>query len=128
MAESIHVKTTEQDYEIELIRSNRRSIALQVYPDGRIVCRAPRRATKREIIRFLDAHADWIAGALGAQPGMKQQTFLAESAPVLCLNDQGGQVMNCSVNITGTLRAQERGHQPLVYENHGIFSGTGFSK
>ena len=58
MAESIHVKTTEQDYEIELIRSNRRSIALQVYPDGRIVCRAPRRATKREIIRFLDAHAD----------------------------------------------------------------------
>ena len=63
MAESIHVKTTEQDYEIELIRSNRRSIALQVYPDGRIVCRAPRRATKREIIRFLDAHADWIAGA-----------------------------------------------------------------
>ena len=36
---------------------------MQVYPDGRIVCRAPRRATKREIIRFLDAHADWIAGA-----------------------------------------------------------------
>ena len=62
------------------------------------------------------------AGALGAQPGMKQQTFIAESAPVLCLNDQGGQVMNCSVNITGTLRAQERGHQPLVYENHGIDS------
>ncbi|MGM9584447.1 MAG: DNA cytosine methyltransferase [Faecousia sp.] len=53
---------------------------------------------------------------------MKQQTFIAESAPVLCLNDQGGQVMNCSVNITGTLRAQERGHQPLVYENHGIDS------
>ena len=35
---------------------------------------------------------------------------------------QGGSVMNCSENISGTLRAQEHGHQPLVYENHGIDS------
>ena len=28
--------------------------------------------------------------------------------------------MECSVNISGTLRAQEHGHQPLVFENHGI--------
>lgn len=41
---------------------------------------------------------------------------------VLCLNDQGGSVMECSLDITGTLRAQEHGHQPLVYENHGIDS------
>ena len=75
-------------------------------------------ANQRDEVR--DLHD--VAGALGAQPGMKQQTFIAESTPVLCLNDQGGQVMNCSVNITGTLRAQERGHQPLVYENHGIDS------
>jgi len=39
---------------------------------------------------------------------------------VLCLNDQGGSVMECSENVSGTLRAQEHGHQPLVYENHGI--------
>ena len=46
---------------------------------------------------------------------------------VLCLNDQGGSIMECSENISGTLRAQEHGHQPLVlsegpdlYENHGI--------
>lgn len=89
-------------------------------------------------------------GALQAQPGMKQQTFVAgfsagagakagsigyseKISPtlkgtasgncmpsVLCLNDQGGSVMDCTVGITGTLRAQEHGHQPLVYENHGI--------
>ena len=131
-----------------------------------------------------------VAGALGAQPGMKQQTFIAEGvvtkgngdcfltperhtslstgggqagqgypcvltagfsagagasagsigygeelAPtlkgsasgncmpsVLCLNDQGGSVMECSLDIAGTLRAQEHGYQPLVYENHGIDS------
>ena len=40
---------------------------------------------------------------------------------VLCLNDQGGQIMELSEDISGTLRAQEHGHQPLVlYENHGI--------
>ena len=95
-----------------------------------------------------------VAGALGAQPGMKQQTFIAaafsagqgrkaggigyqeECSPtlkaaesgtnmvpsVLCLNDQGGSVMNCSENVSSTLRAQEHGHQPLVYENHGVDS------
>ena len=91
-----------------------------------------------------------IAGALGAQPGMKQQTFIAsfsagagatagtigyaeEVAPtlkgspsgncmpsVMCLHDQGGQRMDVSENMTGTLRANEKGHQPLVYENHSI--------
>ena len=91
-----------------------------------------------------------IAGALGAQPGMKQQTFIAsfsagagatagtigyaeEVAPtlkgspsgncmpsVMCLHDQGGQRMDVCENMTGTLRANEKGHQPLVHENHGI--------
>ena len=40
---------------------------------------------------------------------------------VLCLNDQGGGVMDWNEELSGTLRAQEHGHQPLVlYENHGI--------
>ena len=105
-------------------------------------------ANQRDEVR--DLHD--VAGALGAQPGMKQQTFIAagfsagqgskaggvgyqeECAPtlkasdsgtnmvpsVLCLNDQGGSVMECSEDVSGTLRAQEHGHQPLVYENHGI--------
>lgn len=105
-------------------------------------------ANQRDEVR--DLHD--VAGALNAQPGIKQQTFVAgfsagagasagsigyhESvAPtlkagasgncmpsVLCINDQGGQVMEISEGMTGTLRAQERGHQPLVYENHGIDS------
>ena len=142
-------------------------------------------ANQRDEVRNLHD----VAGALGAHPGMKQQTFIAEGivtkgngdcfltperhtaltdgggqagqgypcvlaagfsagqgskaggigyqeecAPtlkaadsgtnmvpsVLCLNDQGGSVMECSEDVTGTLRAQEHGHQPLVYENHGI--------
>jgi len=105
-------------------------------------------ANQRDEVR--DLHN--VAGAIQAQPGMKQQTFIAagfcagaaptagsigyqeEISPtlkaaesgtnmvpsVLCLNDQGGQVMDCSEDVTGTLRAQEHGHQPLVFENHGV--------
>ena len=42
-------------------------------------------------------------------------TLKTGTAPsVLCLNDQGGSQMHCTEDITGTLRAQEHGHQPLV--------------
>ena len=36
------------------------------------------------------------------------------SGGVIALNDQGGQVMDVSVEKTGTLRAQEHGHQPII--------------
>ena len=36
----------------------------------------------------------------------------------ICLNDQGGQRMDISEEISGTLRAKA-GNPPLVYENHG---------
>ena len=140
-------------------------------------------ANQRDEVR--DLHD--IAAALGAQPGMKQQTFVAEGcltpwdtqqeriftpegvAPtmagadggggrnpaglvyaaafcagagpsaggigytedgsptlkgsesgtnmvpaVLCLNDQGGKRMDLTEGISGSLRSQEKGHQPLV--------------
>ena len=39
---------------------------------------------------------------------------------VMCLHDQREQRMDVCENMTGTLRANEKGHQPLVYENHSI--------
>ena len=41
---------------------------------------------------------------------------------ILCLNDQGGHRMDLSHDISGTLTAEQKGHQPLVFENHGIDS------
>jgi DNA (cytosine-5)-methyltransferase 1 len=74
---------------------------------------------------IIDLHG--ISGALLATQNMQMQTFVSES--VLCLNDQGGNVMNVSHDVTGTLRAQMDGHPPLVlsqepelFENHGIDS------
>ena len=78
------------------------------------------------------AGAGVSAGTIGYQEGVSPTLKGSPSGncmpSILCINDQGGQIMECSENVTGTLRAQEHGHQPLVlrptgpkvYENHGI--------
>lgn len=38
---------------------------------------------------------------------------------MIVLNDQGGAVMQVTVDMTATLRAQEHGHPPIVFESHG---------
>jgi len=44
----------------ELIRSNRKTIALQIKGDGRIIVRAPLRMAAKDIQRFVDSKAAWI--------------------------------------------------------------------
>lgn len=44
----------------ELIRSRRRTLALEVTPDGRLLVRAPLRCAKARIDAFVSAHAAWI--------------------------------------------------------------------
>lgn len=60
----------EPDY--ELIRSRRRSLSLQVYPDGRVVLRVPLRASLKEIGEFYTSHRDWMQKKL-ARPRPQQQ-------------------------------------------------------
>lgn len=72
-----------------------------------------------------------ISGALMATTNMQMQTFVAEGMrkfesaekkeECLCLNDQGGERMDVSVDITATLRAGMSGHPPLV---RGIQQGS----
>ena len=50
------------DYPIEIIRSSRKTIALQILPDGSLVIRAPRSMKKADIQRFLDSKRAWIEG------------------------------------------------------------------
>ena len=49
--------------EYEILRSNRRTISLEVRPDGRVLIRAPRAMPKKEIDAFAAKHADWLEGA-----------------------------------------------------------------
>ena len=47
-----------------VIRSRRRTLALEVRPDGQIVVRAPLRLSERRIRQFVDSRADWIKAHL----------------------------------------------------------------
>ncbi len=64
------------------------------------------------------AGAGASAGGIGygeeLSPTLKGSTSGNCMPSVLCINDQGGQAMEVSEDMTGTLRAQEHGHQPLV--------------
>ena len=46
--------------EIEIIKSNRKTIGIEVRQDLRIIVRAPKRASNREIMKFVEQKRDWI--------------------------------------------------------------------
>ncbi len=50
--------------EIELIRSRRRTISIEVTADARVIVRAPSRASLTDINRFIGEKADWIDKSL----------------------------------------------------------------
>lgn len=59
------------------------------------------------------------AGGIGytedGSPTLKASESGTNMVPaVLCLNDQGGRRMDVSEGVSGSLRSQEKGHQPLV--------------
>lgn len=56
----------------ELIRSNRRTVALEVTRDGRVLIRAPKRMPLRDIDRFFAAHQDWLQTHLQKQQQWQQ--------------------------------------------------------
>lgn len=84
---------------------------------------APSQNGSRNVAGFC-AGAGPSAGTIGYQeeraPTLKASASGNMMPSILCLNDQGGQRMDLSLDHTGTLRADEKGHQPLVYENQGI--------
>ena len=45
---------------IELIRSKRKTICIEITPDARVIVRAPRQASINDINRFIGEKADWI--------------------------------------------------------------------
>lgn len=51
----------------ELIRSSRRSLALEITPDCRVVVRAPLRTAQKQIDAFVAAHEEWLAVHMARQ-------------------------------------------------------------
>jgi DNA (cytosine-5)-methyltransferase 1 len=77
-----------------------------------------RKSAKLPFAAGFCAGAGSSAGSIGYQeecvPTLKAADGGNMVPAILCLNDQGGKRIDLSQNISGTLRADEHGHQPLV--------------
>ena len=63
--------------EYTVIRSSRRTMALEITREAQVVVRAPRFASAAEIRRFVDAHRDWIGKHLS-----RRQAYLEAHPPL----------------------------------------------
>lgn len=59
--------------EYRMIRSRRRTLALEVTRELEVLVRAPLRASKSDIQRFVEAHQDWLTRALERQKSRQAQ-------------------------------------------------------
>ena len=64
-----------QTFDYRIIRSDRKSVALQIKPEGLIV-RAPLRTSEARIRSIVDARVDWIAAHLARMDAAKAQAAL----------------------------------------------------
>lgn len=64
------------------------------------------------------------ARSLGYEEEMSPTVNTDENYGVLCLNDQGGGVMNITEDMTNALRAQMKHHEPIVYNGETVTCPT----
>jgi len=69
-------QNTELSYRV--VRSSRRTIAIQILQAGEIVVRSPLRVPDEEIARFVESKRDWIEKHLPQQMEQPQKITLAE--------------------------------------------------
>lgn len=65
MLAELWISLDKEEIEVEIIRSKRRSMVIQIRTDGSVVVRVPMHASDRAIKRFVSAHARWIADNRG---------------------------------------------------------------
>ena len=76
-----------------LIRSRRRTMALQITPEGQVVVRAPQRTAQAVIDRFVESHADWIAKHAEKQRQRRENHPLLTEAEITALRQKAREVL-----------------------------------
>lgn len=75
----LSIMTPAGEVEVEVIRSARRTMALQVYSDGRAVVRVPQRLGKHKVKQFAESHGEWIAAKSQELSARKQERKAQQS-------------------------------------------------
>ena len=59
----------------QIIKSDRKTIAIQIQPDGQVVVRCPKRMRAEEIRRFVESKADWLQKHLSKRKSVDTTKF-----------------------------------------------------
>ena len=62
----------------QIIKSNRKTIAIQIKPDGQVVVRCPKRMRIEDARRFVESKADWIEKHLAKRDPVEATKFSAQ--------------------------------------------------
>jgi predicted metal-dependent hydrolase len=85
-------------YNYTIIRSDRRTLALEISEEAKLVIRSPRRCPTALIEEFVERHEDWI------QSHIEKQRLFLEARPILTEEDKSGLIRRANAEIP-----------PLVY-------------
>lgn len=73
---------------IEIRRSGRRTLGLEVKPDGSVLARMPVRLTDREVTEFLEKHRDWMIQKVCQMKEKTEKGETTHAVPVRSLTPQ----------------------------------------
>lgn len=86
------IGTAEQEkaaFDCRVVRSKRRTLALEVTPDGDLIIRVPLKASDREILNFTEKNKEWIAGKIRqARRRKKEREDREREHPVIPLTPE----------------------------------------
>ena len=104
------LQTSKTEY--TLIRSERRTLGIEVAPDGAVIVRAPKRTSLRQIEDLLREKADWIERA---RAKARARTDAAAEAPL-------------GVKEMDTLRAQAKAYLPARAAYYAMRIGVDYGR
>lgn len=66
---------------VEIIKTKRKTISLEIHREGRVIVRAPLGITERELEDFIESHKNWIERKKRLLEERRQQAFSTKAPP-----------------------------------------------
>ncbi len=102
-------------YEIQIIRSKRRSIALEIKPNLQIFVRAPYRASDREIRQFVEEKSGWLEKHLAMARKRRAELESRQREPALTMEE----LRNLAEEAARVIPERVRYFAPIVGADYG---------
>lgn len=97
---------------VDIIRSRRKTLCVQVTGDGRVIARAPMRISEKVIKEFLLSKSDWIEMQL--KRSLKNMEKLKESGPFTC-----AEIREMAENALRIIPERVKYYAPLIGVTYG---------